>query len=114
MKSINRLENKDGQFHRCYSSQGTQIQILAFIMQKFSSIDFFFFLPDALPKKNAKVIGGTTLQTDRNVPPTTLIVMLQNTSLVRFAVPDPFAMKILYPTAVRFIGRISWNNKLHC
>lgn len=82
-------------------------------MATFSSIDLFF-LPDALPKKNAKVIGGITLQTDQNVPPTTLIVMSHNTSLVRIAVPDPFAMEILYPTLVRFIGRISWKNKPQC
>lgn len=73
-----------------------------------------FFLPDALPKKNAKVSGGTTPQTDQNVPPTTLIVMSHNTSHARIAVPDPFAMGILYPTPVRFIGRVSWNNKLQC
>lgn len=71
-------------------------------------------LPDVLPKKNAKGNGGTPLQTDRNVPHTTQIIFLLNTSLVRIAVPDLFAIEMLYPTPVRFINRISWNNKPQC
>lgn len=113
MKSINRLENKSGQFHRCYSSQGNQIQISSFVMPTFSSTDFFvfFFFSDALPKRNAKENGGTARQIDRSVLATTQIVMSQNISLAHIAVPDLFAMKKLSPTPARFIGRISLNNK---